>query len=219
MNKIKIKDKLYDYEIIRKANKNVYIRFKNNVFIVSAPYLVSEEKIKEIFKRDEEKLYKMANPSLKPKLTYQKGIKKTILGKEYTLNYADKTYVKDDVLFLNKNNPKEALLNYVEPLLLDYLKERVYYLYHYTYSGNAVPLVEVKAVKTYYGQYNWKYYTIAFNTILAFAPLELIDYVIIHELCHIKYHNHQKGFYTLLESLLPDYKKLQERLRKEVETL
>ena len=38
-------------------------------------------------------------------------------------------------------------------------------------------------------------------------PMEAIDYVVVHELAHIKYKNHQKEFYNLVESYMPDYKK------------
>ena len=41
----------------------------------------------------------------------------------------------------------------------------------------------------------------------------LIDYVIIHELCHLVHHNHSKKYYALLERLLPDYRELRRRLR------
>ncbi len=42
---------------------------------------------------------------------------------------------------------------------------------------------------------------------------ELIDYVIIHELCHLKHNNHGIEFYRLLEGLVPDYKALRKELR------
>jgi predicted metal-dependent hydrolase len=38
--------------------------------------------------------------------------------------------------------------------------------------------------------------------------------VIIHELCHLKHHNHGKEYYRLLEELVPDYKSIRKELRK-----
>ncbi len=49
------------------------------------------------------------------------------------------------------------------------------------------------------------------NLRLVQAPVELIDYVIVHELCHIKEHNHSKRYYALLNAAMAD---LPERRRK-----
>ncbi len=45
-----------------------------------------------------------------------------------------------------------------------------------------------------------------FNCLLALCPEEVIDYVIIHELCHLKYMNHSKSFWLLVEKHCPNYK-------------
>jgi predicted metal-dependent hydrolase len=53
-----------------------------------------------------------------------------------------------------------------------------------------------------------------FNRELIKKDPVLIDYVIIHELCHLVHHNHSKEYYTLLGSLLPDYRQLKKRLQQ-----
>ncbi len=45
-----------------------------------------------------------------------------------------------------------------------------------------------------------------FNMLLMLAPIEVIDYVVIHELCHRKQMNHSRQFWALVESAMPDYK-------------
>ena len=47
------------------------------------------------------------------------------------------------------------------------------------------------------------------------APMALVDYVIVHELCHLKHCNHSKRFWRLLGSIQPDYEKRRERLKRE----
>ncbi|MFA6304005.1 MAG: M48 family metallopeptidase [Legionella sp.] len=54
--------------------------------------------------------------------------------------------------------------------------------------------------------------TITLNLDLIKAPKECIDYVAMHELCHLKHHDHSPQFYRLLDSLAPDWKKIKHKL-------
>jgi len=54
--------------------------------------------------------------------------------------------------------------------------------------------------------------TITLNTDLIRAPKECIDYVVTHELCHLKFHDHSPEFYSLLDSVVPDWKKVKHKL-------
>jgi len=55
---------------------------------------------------------------------------------------------------------------------------------------------------------------ITFNTELIKAPTHCIDYVVLHELCHLIHEGHNAKFYHLLDVLMPDWKKRKERLEK-----
>ncbi|MEI8390248.1 MAG: SprT family zinc-dependent metalloprotease [bacterium] len=55
---------------------------------------------------------------------------------------------------------------------------------------------------------------IILNLDLVKAPSHCIDYVIIHELCHLKYRNHNADFFNLLLQLIPDWEKRKEKLEK-----
>ena len=50
------------------------------------------------------------------------------------------------------------------------------------------------------------------NTKLIYAPIPCIDYVILHELCHIKHYNHGKSFLDLFHSVMPDWKHYKDQL-------
>lgn len=56
---------------------------------------------------------------------------------------------------------------------------------------------------------------IRLNWRIVMAPVSLVDYVVAHELCHLKFDNHSRDFWKTLGNILPDYEVRKERLRKE----
>jgi len=56
---------------------------------------------------------------------------------------------------------------------------------------------------------------IRFNWHVIMAPMPLVDYVVAHELCHLKYINHSEKFWKHLGTIMPDYELRRERLRRE----
>ena len=54
---------------------------------------------------------------------------------------------------------------------------------------------------------------LTFNRRLILAPSEIIDYVVVHELCHLKHMDHSPAFWKAVEAVLPDYKKRREWLK------
>ncbi len=69
----------------------------------------------------------------------------------------------------------------------------------------------IRELKTRWGSCT-KSGKIILNIELIKAPTECIDYVIIHELCHLKEHNHGRKFWQLVKKIMPDYKARKERL-------
>jgi predicted metal-dependent hydrolase len=55
---------------------------------------------------------------------------------------------------------------------------------------------------------------ITLNIELLAEPLPLVDYVIVHELCHLREHNHSPRFYRLMDEVMPDWRTRREALRR-----
>lgn len=66
--------------------------------------------------------------------------------------------------------------------------------------------------KTRWGSYSGKG-TISLNAGLIFMPETLVDYIIIHELCHSRHMNHSPAFWALVESYRPDYRQHDRAMR------
>jgi predicted metal-dependent hydrolase len=73
------------------------------------------------------------------------------------------------------------------------------------------PTLAVRAMSRRWGSCS-KRGTITLNVDLVKVPLPYIDYVIVHELCHLKIHNHSPAFYRLLTRVMPDWRERKERL-------
>jgi len=77
--------------------------------------------------------------------------------------------------------------------------------------GCCKPKLLIKRMKTRWGSLSAKG-RLSLNVELIRSPKDCIDYVVTHELCHLKHHNHSPAFYELLETAMPDWKKRKHQL-------
>lgn len=72
--------------------------------------------------------------------------------------------------------------------------------------------VKLRYMKTQWGSCNTEQ-TICLNTALVYLPHELASYIIVHELCHLKFLNHSAKFWALVEAKLPNHAHFRQELR------
>ena len=107
----------------------------------------------------------------------------------------------------------------IEKKLLEWKVEKLKvildeYLEKYTKLLNTnINYYQIKKLSSAWGIYHKKENYISFNFDLIEKDIECIEYVVLHELCHIFYMNHQKNFWTLLEKYMPDYKIRRKKLK------
>lgn len=90
---------------------------------------------------------------------------------------------------------KKEILKYLPNLVDEYAKKMNLFPTSIKYRKN----------KRTWGSCNYKN-GLNFNILLMKFPIELMEYVVIHELAHIKHKNHSKKFWDLVEEFCPDYK-------------
>lgn len=81
-------------------------------------------------------------------------------------------------------------------------------LYNFNYQK-----ITIRNQKTRWGSCSKKG-NLSFNYKIIFLPPRYLDYIIYHELCHLKEFNHSLKFWHLVETVFPDYKAIKKALKK-----
>lgn len=154
---------------------------------------------------------------------YLSGESFLYLGRNYTLKIIKDSSNKSQVKLLNgkiciytihdKENYQKLLMDWYRKKSLDVFYQRLEKIILLTPWVKEIPEIKVKQMKTRWGSCS-KNGKITLNINLVKAPMDCIDYVIIHELCHLVEHNHSDNFYKLLSKIMPNWKMLKENLDK-----
>ena len=133
------------------------------------------------------------------------------LGRTYRLKLQGKQVVmKNGRLLAPRSNTESMILDWYKEKAINKIEERV------KYWSQFFPVKPFKVLlgdqKTRWGSCDKKG-VLRINWKVIFAPLKILDYVVAHELAHLKHHDHGKQFWNLLESVMPDYEKRREWLR------
>ena len=172
--------------VIRSNRKTVAIQVNSDLSVtVRAPRSASEKDIEEILKRKEAWISK-----------HVEKIKKT---KERLEAEPTEKLTREKVIAL----AEEALK--VIPARVEYFARVI---------GVTYGKITIRNQKTRWGSCSSKG-NLNFNCLLMLAPPEVLDYVVVHELCHRKQMNHSKAFWSEVEKVLPDYKEARKWLKEE----
>lgn len=125
----------------------------------------------------------------------------------------DMTQARED----EKNDPRLAYLEKkYRNAARQYIYERVeYYL---PYTGGTYTSIRIGDQKTRWGSCSSNK-TLSFSWRLMLAPPRVLDYVVIHELCHLTHMDHSKEFWAMVASVDPDYKEHRQWLKDNGDTL
>ncbi len=85
--------------------------------------------------------------------------------------------------------------------------------YFHRITGGNYTSITVRDQKTRWGSCSSRG-TLSFNYRLIFAPPVILDYVVVHELCHLTHMDHSKNFWNMVASVMPEYKECRKWLRE-----
>ena len=198
-------------KIVYKKNRNIYFRFDNNLsLIVTCPKNTLNDEIASLITKNEKALLKMYE---KAKDIQKYDSEFWFLGNKYNVVYDEKI---TDVKLENDNiyTKDETMLNdYVNNQIDKIFNEEVN-ICKKCFAHLPKFTLRLRKMKTRWGVCNRKDNIITLNTELIKKKVELLDYVIIHEMAHFYEGNHSKNFWAIVEKACPNYKQRRADLRK-----
>lgn len=85
--------------------------------------------------------------------------------------------------------------------------------YYHSITGGHYTSITIRDQKTRWGSCSSRG-TLSFNYRLIFAPPKVLDYVVVHELCHLTHMDHSKNFWNMVGSIMPEYKEYRQWLKE-----
>ena len=203
-------NKSYPIKVIRKSNKNTYVRFKNGEIVVTTSYFVTNNQIKKILSENIEFLKKVVAKEEKNK---EKATKIYILDNEFSIiisNSLNEIDYKNHKIYAKDLKQVDKLIKReIEKIFL----LRLEYNYNLFQEKIPFPSLTIRKMSTRWGVCNRKLKRVTLNSLLIRYPLEVLDYVIIHELSHFVHFDHSKAFWTEVSKYSPKYKEIRKLLK------
>ena len=230
MKEIKYENKTIAYTVNKARVKNFYITIQNGEVVIKAPWYVTSSQIQDVVESKRQwimqKLEEYQTSRRKAK-DYADGEKFQILGENYFLNI----YYKDiNNAILNVENGKIVIilpLRYADEDNTEQIKKMIDKMYYMIAEREVEAAMEktrkmvglapeeyrIKKTKSVWGSCSSNK-KITINQNLMMYSRKAIEYVVLHEVCHLKYMNHSKNFWAMVEKYMPDYKEAEKELKK-----
>ncbi|TNH09377.1 M48 family metallopeptidase [Testudinibacter sp. TR-2022] len=194
---------------------------------VSAPANTDSVEILQAVKKrsrwiyEQQQAFKAQNQLVLPR-RYISGESHFYLGKRYLLKIEENPTALPNVKLLrgrllvsvksrHSADVKAMLDKWYRIRAKEIFAKRLNALLEQTLRINECPPIRLQTMQTQWGSCSPQG-RLTLNPHLIKAPSDCIDYVILHELCHLAEHNHSERFYRLMGQVLPEWKKVKVRL-------
>jgi predicted metal-dependent hydrolase len=219
-------DRLIPSQIIYSKRKTTALQIKpDSSLVIRAPLKASKKylqdliqrKSKWILKKQQEVLQRGGESATKKKCILDEEF--SYLGKNYKLKFCPdqtKNIILDEknhfifIKELKKDYARIVLIKFYQQEALRIISKRVEFFatkFRFKFKD-----IKLSNAKTKWGSCSSRD-NLRFSWRLAMLPMEIIDYVVVHELCHTMQKNHSQKFWNLVKEILPDYKEKQKALK------
>ena len=222
---LEIKGIKFEVNIEKKKIKNIYLRVKDNTICATCPFSMPEYKVYNFIQTKRDWIYNVYQYNKRKNensLLYRGGDTFYIFTQPYklirTIGRSKISITTDTIYFTYKDDSEDAikaLYKYTDKTLLKYanasLDKYRSLLLDYGYTNE--PILSTRIMTSKWGCCFTRKNKINISSYLIHYPLECLDYIILHEITHFIVPNHSKRFYEIIESKMPNYKEIQNKLR------
>ena len=221
----------FDYQLVRQRRKTLSLTVNPTQSVVlKAPSVATRSDIDDFLRRKsrwvmKKKMY-FAGLEIQPEKQYVSGESVLYCGKSYRLQIVgnatcEHVQLQDETVVIHTDHPEDPEHN--RDLLDKWYMQRAQEvcarrlkICFARFDHTEIPRIIIKKMKRQWGSYSRKTHRVALNLKLIQASTDHIDYVIIHELCHIDHMRHDAAFYNHLSSILPQWKTLKTELEQQL---
>ncbi len=206
---IELDNNIYDVDVIKKNNRNTYIRVKDGRIVVTTNYLTSKSSIIKLIKDNASSIIKMINLDSKKQ---EKTTNFYYFGRKYDIIYGfkDIEFDNDKIYAHNKQKLDKFLTNELRRIY----QERLNAWYNIFEEPIPIPILRIRKMTSRWGVCNIKTHYVTLNSELSKYDSTCLDYVIVHELSHFIHHNHSSSFWNLVAKYYPKYKEARKMLKE-----
>lgn len=222
-------DELINFKVRRGNRKTLAIHVRSDDCVeVMSPVYVSINKIYEIVQKRaswiiSKQQFLKQNCVDKPILKFLSGETHKYLGHQYRLKVSlglqNQVELSGEYIAITAHYPRNS--NLIKGIFESWLNDRAdekfkerldFCLSKFPNSEKFRPTsIVIKTLKSSWGSMT-KSRRLVLNKKLIHTPVSCIDYVIVHELCHIQHFNHSPDFWSFVASILPDWKERKKQL-------
>ncbi len=217
----------FDYHLVLEGRKTIAVSvLPSQTVVLKAPLKAADERIDCFLRRKFRWVLKQqryfAQFKQSPEKRFVSGETFRYRGRNYKLlirndRSRERVSLQYGTLTVFTSQPKKPAHN--RELIEAWYRERAHSVFVERlqacvakFNYRETPGLMVKQMTRRWGSYSQKTYRVILNQELIKAATRHIDYVIIHELCHVKHRKHGRAFYDLLASEVPQWKKLKGEL-------
>ena len=208
-----------EYTLDRGKRKNTYLCISNGELLVRIPSRLSLKNAEKIIIEKQDWIVSklLKHNSFKTETSYENGSEIYIFGQAYILeiiknakkNNAEITGNKL-LVYLSRGEVKTIIDKYLKEIFETKLYES--FEHYEKLTGLKPNKITAKKLTRSWGRCSSEG-NISISNRLVHYPLEALDYVVVHEICHLKHMNHSQEFWNMVSHYMPQYKEVRNLLK------